>query len=162
MAAKRTPVPPMSDTENYFIEERNEAIASQYDSQGKGGKWMLWFPISEINDRWEAACKLYNANKLPGIIYMKTSTAKIPESKGTSTGAKWNYANRGTIRFFCGPSDNKREMEAYGRILIKMFAYYSDYGFLAYKTEEQTAKGTRATGNKENFTYRLEVPKSPG
>jgi len=142
----------MSDTINEFIEEKNETIASQYDPQGKRGKWMFFFPIAVMNEKWERACRLYNAGKLPGIISMKTSTAaKTPRSNETKNGA---------IRFFCGPSDNEREMKAYGKIIIKKFAYYNSFGFVAFKTDEQTAMGTRATGNKVNFIYRLEVPKS--
>ena len=154
MAAGITRVPPMSDTVNVFIEERNEAIASQYDPKGKRGKWMFFFPIEEMNSKWERACKLYNAGKLPGIISIKTSTAaKSP---------RCNDFKNGAIRFYCGPSDNERVMKAYGKILIKKFDYFERNGFAAYKTDEQSANGTRATGNKVNFLYRLEVPKSSG
>ena len=144
-------IPPMSDTENLFIKERSEAIASMYDDKGKLGKWMLFFNVKYVNKMWEKALTLYYNGELTGIQSIKTSTA----AKNPRAGDK----NRGAIRFKCGPSDDEELMKSYGRNLVKRFNYWISFGFISYKTDEQSEMGTRATGNRRNFVYRIQVPK---
>ena len=148
---KQDRIPPMSDKENLFIEERNEAIASMYDDKGKLGKWMMFFDVKYLDAMWKKALTLYYKGKLTGIQSIKTSTAaKNPRAGETKSGA---------IRFKCGPSDDEQLMKSYGRNLIKRFNYCDSFGFISYKTDEQSEMGTRATGNRRNFVYRLGVPK---
>ena len=148
---KKNRIPPMSDTENLFIEERNGAIASMYDDKGKLGKWMMFFDDEFMDAMWKKAVTLYYKGKLTGIQSIKTSTAAKNPRAGELKG--------GAIRFTCGPSDDEQLMKSYGRNLVKRFNYCHRNGLILYKTDEQSAIGTRATGNRWNFVYRLHVPK---
>lgn len=142
---------PMNEHVRLYIEIKDEEIASKYPFDSiKRGKWMLFVSNKHMNDMWQKALRLYRAGELTGIISIKTSTAASnPRAAETKTGA---------IRFACGPSDDEDKVLTYGRNVVAKMGYYSDRGYIAYKTDLQTAKGTRATGAKRNFHYRITVP----
>ena len=45
-----------------------------------------------------------------------------------------------------------------GYNLLSHIAYVNKYGHIAYKSNRQARKGTRATGNNKNSLYRIQVP----
>ena len=146
------PAPPLSETVDLFIDERIEEIASKYDDEGKEGKWMLFYKEKYMDASWYFARKFYSQGRLRGITRMRTSTAAKDSSVPDN--------NFGVIRFYCGPSDNEHLMKRYGRNLVNVMKYYSRYGFVAYKSNEQSQEGTRFTGNRtNNYLYRIAVPK---
>ena len=82
------------------------------------GKWMMFFPIQEMDKRWAEACHLYNSGKLTGINSMKASTAKqnpLPE--------RLHGPDEGIIIFYCGPSKHRQNVMAYGRNLLNKMKY---------------------------------------
>ena len=68
--------------------------------------------------------------------------------------------NEGVIICYCGPPDAKDALLGYGENLVIKMKYTSSYGWMYYKTDEQTEAGTRATGATKNSTYRTRCPKS--
>lgn len=66
------------------------------------------------------------------------------------------------IKFFCGPSVDKAAVVRYGRSLVRLMGYGAsghddDFPpFIYYKSEEQSRKGTAATGRGRNWLYRVQ------
>ena len=82
------------------------------------GKWMMFFPMQEMDKRWAEACHLYNSGKLTGINSMKASTAKqnpLPE--------RLHGPDEGIIIFYCGPCEHRQHVMAYGRNLLNKMKY---------------------------------------
>jgi hypothetical protein len=91
------------------------------------GKYVMFFPKDELDERWKEANILYKSGKLIGINSMKVSTQK-KNAEGIN-----KYKN-GVIIFYCGPSENKERILEYGRNLLKLI-YYNDSN-LYYKSEK--------------------------
>lgn len=117
------------------------------------GKWMMFFDhADDFDKKWKDSCKLYDEGKLCGIRSMKCSTKYInPRASDHTTGV---------ILFYCGPMTDESKMLEYGKNLLDHIPYYTKYGFMFYKSDEQTYQGTRATGNRSNSLYRIPVPKT--
>ena len=82
------------------------------------GKWMMFFPMREMDQRWSEACHLYNRGELHGIHSMKASTVKqnpMPE--------RLHGYDEGIIIFYCGPSEHRHNVMAYGRNLLNKMNY---------------------------------------
>jgi hypothetical protein len=108
------------------------------------GKWMLFYKKEKLYEKWRKAIKLYRHNQLEGVISMKCSTNyKDPRASDHSVGV---------IIFYCNNSEKKDEIIKYGTNIKTLFKYERE---IAYKTDLQTLKGTRATGCKNNWTYRI-------
>ena len=95
------------------------------------GKFVMFFPKDEIDERWKDVNILYKKGKLIGINSMKVSTQK-KNHEGIN-----KYKN-GVIIFYCGPSENKQLVLEYGRNLLK-YIYYND-STLYYKSEKPHLK----------------------
>jgi hypothetical protein len=108
------------------------------------GKWMLFYEKQLFNEKWKIATKLFRQNKLKNIISMKCST--------NYNNPRASSLNEGVIILYCH-TDNKFDIINAGNNILKLFNYDK---IMYYKTNEQTAKGTKATGSIKNYTYYLE------
>jgi hypothetical protein len=108
------------------------------------GKWMLFYENAYMDENWAKAKKLYRKKVLDGVISMKCSTMfKNPRSADDS---------HGVIILYCNNSEEETKIMKYGQNIKILFDYKKD---LFYKTDIQSLNGTKATGCKKNWTYRL-------
>ena len=111
------------------------------------GKWLLYYLNKDIEEAWETAKE--NSDKLyqAGIPAMKCAKLSNDNSQATKV-----------IVFYCGPSSDEEQMKRIGRTLIDIMRYKSPTtNKIYYKTEGQTASGTRATGSTVNHIHSLPV-----
>ena len=112
------------------------------------GKWMLFFDKSIIDTEWSRFKKLYNECKLGDVISMKVSGAKI--------NPRASNKEESVIIIYC--PNNESKINEIGKIIISNLENYNK-PFIYYKSDDQTALGTRATGSIHNHKYKLSVPK---
>lgn len=136
---------PMSVTDYSWVYHGISSVKSN-----NVGKWMLFYPTSQIDKKWLEICSLYDQNKLPGIVDMKCSTSK-PNPRSTNDKEQ-------VIILYCNNSNNEEEIIKIGKSLLPYIRDYSK-NTIYYKTDTQTAMGTGATGVKKNSTYKLSVEK---
>ena len=130
---------PMSIKHDYWIYESNGSIPSV-----KTGKWMMFFNEQTINQKWKIAVELFRMKRLPGIVSIKCATAlKNPRA---SSDIK-------VIIFYCNKSNETERIMKIGYNLVNKLDYQKN---LFYKTDMQTLNGTRATGSKKNYLYKIE------
>ena len=70
---------PTQEHDNFWIYEEDPNIAKKCSNaidQGKGGKWMMFFDNSAIDDKWEVAVNFYRQGRLPGIHTLKVTTMR--------------------------------------------------------------------------------------
>ena len=102
--------------DNFWVGATDRNITSVYPNQE--GKWMMFFPVEEMDARWTEACQLYYSGRLTGINSMKASTARqnpMPE--------RLHGPNEGIIIFYCGPSTDEVNVMAYGRNILNNMHY---------------------------------------
>ncbi len=110
------------------------------------GKWMLFYDNSMMNHAWIKARKLFREDKLYGIASIKCSTSyNNPRSSSSYSGV--------IIFYCCNSSDQDVIMDIGLKLLNSM--NYKEQKVIYYKTDEQTLKGTSATGATKNYTYRI-------
>lgn len=146
--------PTETDDECWLYHYNSDISEEEFRRMGEieMGKWMMFIKKSELDQMWENCCNLYDASKLNGIVSMKCSTNyKNPRSSNDALGV---------IIFYCGPSSDECKMLEYGKNLLKFIPYYNNYGHMAYKSDVQTLRGTRKTGQTKNWLYKLPVPKT--
>lgn len=101
---------------SYWVYCLDQELSSTYPNQE--GKWMMFFPLAEMDQRWGEACSLYRAGKLGGINSMKASTAKqnpMPQ--------RLHAFDEGIIIFYCGPSEDEANVMEYGRNILNHMNY---------------------------------------
>jgi hypothetical protein len=113
------------------------------------GKWMLFFPNNEMDTAWTTAVHAFNNNKLGDVSGMKASTfAHNPRALDNTTG---------TIILYCG--GNQSSIESTGEAILEAMQYRAMPSrfkpYIYYKSNDQTAAGTAATGCKNNWLYRI-------
>ena len=139
---------PTKESNDYWIHEKNLKQTRKYPIN-RFGKWMMYIKPSIIDEKWEEITKLYNDGKLTGIRSMKVSTVrKNPRASGR------DYV----VIFHCGPCDDEEKIISYGYNLLQYINY--DQKYMYYKNDDQTRKGTRATGQRKNSLYKIEVKKN--
>lgn len=137
---------PTETTEDYWVYHGKSSLVS---SELKDiGKWMLFYPKSNLDSKWAEFCSLYDENKLPGILSMKCSTS-LKSSRS-------NNDSEGVIILYCNNSSNETEILNIGKRLVP---YIQDYPSktIYYKTDKQTRIGTKATGTITNHTYSITI-----
>ena len=138
---------PMEETEEPYVYEEDQEIAQQYKyDDSVGGKWILFFDLDLLNDGWVAACKAYREKKLLGIRSIRASTAN-------RCNPKYPFRTQAAMMFRCGPMDNEELIIKYGQCLVETLNYRNNQGHIPYKSDAQSALGTRWTGNKNNSLY---------
>jgi len=140
---------PTEVTDSYWLYEMKPEITQNYPVPD--GKWMQFHPKSQLNMVWEFAKAKYRTGRLEGIHSMKVSTACAQP--------RASDFNNGVIIFYCGPSEDEAKMKQFGQKLLEEMPYKNSSGFMYYKSDAQTAAGTRATGQKKCHLYRLQCPK---
>lgn len=120
-------------------------IEKKYCDNEPSGKWMMFFPVVDVDRQWSVACNLFRQGKLTGIFKMKVSTAyKI---KGASR------KSEGVLIFFCGPAYNEAAVMEYGKNLLNYIEYTPPFGGKMYY--EQSTVGTKIA--RQNIYYRYEI-----
>lgn len=140
---------PTEVTDSHWLYEIKPEIIERYPQSD--GKWMQFHHRSQLNMVWGLAKAKYRFGGLEGIHSMKVSTACISP--------RANNFNDGVIIFYCGPSEDETKMKQIGQKLLEEMPYKTFTGYMTYKSDEQTAAGTRATGQTINHLYRLPCPK---
>ena len=123
----------------------------EYDDYSEGGIWMLFYPVSEIDEKWEMAKNLFDTGELRGVRGMKVSTAKYNPRTSDNT--------KRVLKMCCGPWTDERLMRKIGANVAQKTKYEDKYGYMRYKTNEQTRGGTIATGQAVNHVYQIQVPR---
>lgn len=153
MAPEKEIGAPMSETEEMYLFEEDPEIAKRYDfDQESGGKWILFIVVASMDSMWTKCCKIYRRGQFTGITSIKSSTAKLNPRQTTT--------EMGVIIFHCGPSHDEPRIMRYGHNIVDTLNYFNRMGYIPYKSDAQTAKGSRSTGNASNSIYRIAVPKS--
>lgn len=127
----------------------DDEMEAKYCTDEPSGKWMMFFPKAEVDVKWTEACDLFRQGKLTGIYQMKVSTSY--KNKRASN------KKEGVLIFFCGPANNKTTVVEYGKNLLNFIAYKPKWRKMSYKSNEQTALGTRATGQAVNHLYEIDI-----
>lgn len=108
------------------------------------GKWMLFFPKTDLDAKWQRLQELYHGGELMGVECMKVSTQKLnPRASNTKDGV---------VILYCSNSADEDHIISTGNRIQKAIAYDND---MYYKTDIQTLKGTHATGSRNNYTYKI-------
>lgn len=116
------------------------------------GNWMMFFDNAMVDQKWEQAVNLYRQGKLNGIHALKVSTMR-ENCKNTDNSFQ-------VIMFCCGPSDDQYLMLEIGNNLLNYIDYKNPDGAMYFKADSQSfLRKPRPTGNKNNFKYRITVPK---
>ena len=104
------------------------------------GKWMLFYPKSEMDARWQEAIENMHAGRFGVVRAMKASTFKDnPRSSDSS---------KGVIILYTSKTSKDLVMES-GRLIMEIMRYEAT---IYFKTNEQTRGGTIATGQVKNHT----------
>ena len=113
--------------DSYWVYALEQHLAAQFPNQD--GKWMMFFPMSEMDARWNEACQLYRSGRLFGINSMKASTAMqnpMPQ--------RLHGPDEGIIIFYCGPSEDQANVMEYGRNILNNMNYPRDTFY--YKSDK--------------------------
>ena len=131
--------------ESVSIEEANAWISeNNFMSSSDEGKWMLYYDKSIFNSKWVVLVNLYRQDKLIGITSMKCSTSR-DNPRGTS--------DDGVIILYCNYSFDEKYIRNIGLNILELTDYNK---IIYYKTNNQTRKGTRSTGQIKNSIYKID------
>ena len=75
---------------------------------------MLFYDLENVLKAWSKAIGLYNAGKLPGVRYLRCSTAQVNEFNEHR-----HRDNSRVIFFYAGPSDDEAAMEEIGEEIVE-------------------------------------------
>ena len=134
---------PMNETEQHWL-----WLNPYYGEDGDIGKWMLFYPNNYINEAWKNLKKLFDSDELKGVFSVKCSTNKY-NNRASSSSDK-------VIIFFCKNSRDESNIMSIGRNIISKLEY-NYCNMIYYKTNAQTIQGTKSTGQKCNYTYKLHI-----
>lgn len=135
---------PCSEEEFFWIIEKNESIFNKKTLKNIG-KWMMFYDKKNINEKWNLAKKYYKKGLLTGVLSLKVSTAK--------RSSRAQDKNTRVIIFYCNKSHMGHRILKIGKKLSKKMNYNCK---MYYKTDQQTAEGTRSLGVENNFKYSYE------
>ena len=107
---------PTQILDSFWVYAFDQNIANTFPNQD--GKWMMFFPMSEMDARWNEACHLYRSGRLFGVNSLKASTIRqnpMPE--------RLHGPDEGIIIFYCGPSEDEANVMEYGRNILNNMHY---------------------------------------
>jgi hypothetical protein len=139
---------PTHITHTYWVTEFRKTFRLGNDV----GKWMLFYPKSELDAMWQAFHSLFILEKLPGVVGMKCSTGKSNDRASDMT--------EGVIILYCNNSNDEPSILSIGRTILPHIGTYRG-PYIYYKTDSQTGAGTRATGATRNHLYKLSTHVTP-
>ncbi len=117
----------------YWVHVYDSAYSN---TPSNSGKWMLHFFNNQLYSKWTQALNLFQDENLPGVSGMKCSTGLInPRAYGSG--------KMGIIIFYCDRSSEEKRINEIGKQIQQLMDYDKP---MYYKTDEQTEKGTRKTG----------------
>lgn len=142
-------------------EEETEIIAKSFEDLKEivkledKGKWMLFYPHSQLKNKWEELCNLFDNNKLPGVINMKCSNYKKYE----------HSKEEGVIILYClKASDEKHIMNIGNNLIINIKDYPKNT--IYFKSDMQTIEGrnyfkdTQCGPRPKNYLYNINIKSS--
>ena len=100
----------------YWLHAYDHDLAEKYPNQD--GKWMMFFPMSDMDQRWSDACDLYYDGKLVGIHSLKASTSL--QNPMTN---RLHAHDEGIIIFYCGKSEDEDSLMRYGKNILSLISY---------------------------------------
>ena len=116
---------------------------AETDDVVEDGKWMLFYPKSELDARWKEACESVLASRFGVVRMMKVSTfLENPRSSDPDKG----------VIILDTPRANKDVVMETGRLIMETMQYHVT---MYFKTNVQTRGGTAATGQLTNHTLYL-------
>ena len=143
----RDEVVPSTGTDYWvYFHHPNPSIAekpAETDDVVEDGKWMLFYPKSEMDARWKQACESLLASRFGIVRMMKASTFR--ENPRASD------PDKGVIILYT-PKVNKDVLMETGRLIMETMQYHVT---MYFKTNVQTRGGTAATGQLTNHTLYL-------
>jgi hypothetical protein len=104
---------------SYWVYALEHSQASQFPN--KDGKWMMFFPMNEIDARWHEAVQLYRSGKLVGINSMKSSTAQQNPMP-----TRLHKQDEAILIFYCGPCEDEEDVMEYGRNILDHMRYNAE------------------------------------
>ena len=140
----------------YWVYSHHPDFSSQYVQEEPmettdvvdDGKWMLFYPKSDMDARWQEACENMRAGQFGVVRMMKASTfLENPRSSDH---------DKGVIILYTPRTSTEVVMES-GRRIMKIMQYNVT---MYFKTNIQTRGGTAATGQQRNHTLYIR-PQSP-
>ena len=132
---------------NFWHWNRKALDGVEYDPSTIG-KWMLFYPTSEMYDRWNLVKSLFDAGELHGVGELQVHTAKDNDGHDVS----------GVINVYCGPYDDEELMMRIGKNLAKKMRYKNRNGFMLYKTDGQQMKQGGAMDQEWDHLYEISLP----
>jgi hypothetical protein len=137
-------VNPLSiDIYAWLIEMRSEFAPISYTDVGK---WLLFFELHDLNERWKQVKHFYRGGFLEGVFEIKCSTAQDnPRASDKSSGV--------IVLYCCDSFEEERIMEIGRDILVLMELKNKT---IYYKTDEQSREGTRVNKDR-NHIYKLSL-----
>jgi hypothetical protein len=134
-----------------WLIEENEKLILKFMDLNNVGKWMLFYLLEDLDEAWERAVKYYNEEEIEDIVSLQVST-------NCNNITKSEYIDTGVILFICNDSYDEDSIIKIGKNIINKMRYVPiDSKYIYYKTNEQTSIGSRITGEKKNYLYRIEV-----
>jgi hypothetical protein len=126
----------------YHYNNNNDII--DYETHGK---WLLYYNIELIDDKWNFIKNLYDNNELNGIEFLKVSTFK--ENSNASD------PNIKLICLYCS-GDKDNIINIGNNIKNKIGIYSRDY--IYFKSDKQGINGNyRINGTSKNYEYKLKM-----
>ena len=115
----------------------------------ESGKWLLFYDKNELNNKWKIFKELFDKKLLDGVMSMKCSTAyKNSRSSNDIDGVLILYCH-----------GNEEQVMKISQNLVQYIIDDYKGNYIYYKTDDQTFKGTIATGSKKNHTYKVDLMK---
>ena len=109
-----------------------------------GGKWMLFYPKTQIASIWRKCQTLYRNNQLNGVSNMKVSTSN-----------EYHSSPVGVIILYCGPPEDESKCIEVGQTILAETGYTNSSKKMFYKTDAQTL--SKGIGSHK---YSLDIPQS--
>ena len=128
---------PMDDTSLYdnFVSSlsvSNRLMVQRVEHDGHTGKWMLFYPLDELDEAWLRVLAAMDAGRLRGICGFKCSTAGGATMRAPTHTA---YSREHAMILYCGGSEE--QVLRIGRELVKEMGYRLK-PYVYYKLNAQT------------------------
>lgn len=116
------------------------------------GKWLLFVDQDYVDELWKKVQNFLHSEDVPSNVV----GAKVSTMKKNPRASADNFV----ICVYCRNSEQEQEIMQTGEEIIDKIGYQPS-PYMHYKTDEQTMQGTRATGQKRNWKYRIQRGNAP-
>lgn len=146
--------PPKQTVEELELAFATEYFAADIKEEFYIGKWMLFYPKSELDDAWEKAKTCQETRRFSycgNAFSMKVSTFRpSPLAADPTQGVIIIYGN--------GFAPN---VLAFGEKIAKAMEYHSTNGWMYFKTDSQTSAGSYSANGVRSSSLSMRVPRRP-